>query len=53
LSRKKTTVTEEPLTKNKPNFEVPSSTESKPKKAEPAAESKSGKEKDSPSGKSK
>lgn len=41
LSRKKSTVTEEPQAENKPDEEAPSSPESKPKKAEPAAENKS------------
>jgi hypothetical protein len=63
LSRRETTVTEEPQAENKLDEEVPSSpeskpkaepaVESKPKKAESAAESKPGKEKASPEGNSK
>lgn len=40
LSRRETTVTEEPQAENKPDEEVPSFPESKPKKVEPAVESK-------------
>ena len=40
LSRKEPTVTEEPQAEKKPEVKVPSSPESKPKKAEPIVESK-------------